>query len=320
MSKRNGGQDFPNRACRKFKDNPKADRLAQDEIFEILEEDVAVILQQITDARNHRGKYPTYTGQMFVNLSVPLFFWKYVKKHVKPNFKKGKIRTDLEDDQIESLKQLIADAYKRSATNQYGHPQEFEERNELLSKTFERLEARNRKLAKKLKGLEERQIRDLLIQVYTDPVVNFKYVHRIINDSTVSDKKKLKTLKKMYGDRFVAAVGAAMTIESNRSDCIDMLFQYVNGLKAKKRAPFIRAYAEAYKANETKNTSRINQEFKYKNRKIIKELKKIDIGYKKAFKNLKGENPKKKKKKAKLDGDIDPAKLGSKRFSDNVKK
>lgn len=312
MSKRGGGNNFPNRAARKFNDNPKIDRLSQDEIFEILDEDIDVILQQITDHRNHKGKYPTYTTQMFGNLSTPLWFWKYIKKNVKSK-KKGKLKTDLSEDQIESLKQLLANAYKSSATNQYGQPLEFEERNELLSKAFERLDPKNRKLAKQLKGLNENQVRDLLIQVYTDPVLNMRYVHRIINESTSSDKKKLKILKKMYGDRFVMAVGAAMTIESNRSDCIEMLFQYVKNMKAKKRAPYVRAYAEAFKTNGTHNSARINKEFKYKNRKIIKELKQIDIGYKKAFKNLKGESPKKKKQSSIKDVDTELEKLRNKR-------
>lgn len=313
MSKRGGGNNFPNRAARKFSDNPKIDRLSQDEIFEILDEDIDVILQQITDHRNHKGKYPTYTTQMFGNLSTPLWFWKYIKKNVKSK-KKGKLKTDLSEDQIESLKQLLANAYKSSATNQYGQPLEFEERNELLSKAFERLDPKNRKLAKQLKGLNENQVRDLLIQVYTDPVLNMRYVHRIINESTSSDKKKLKILKKMYGDRFVMAVGAAMTIESNRSDCIEMLFQYVKNMKAKKRAPYVRAYAEAFKTNGTHNSARINKEFKYKNRKIIRELKAIDIGYKKAFKNLKGESPKKKKKQSSIkDVDTELEKLRNKR-------
>lgn len=317
MSKRGGGNNFPNRAARKFNDNPKIDRLSQDEIFEILDEDIDIILQQITDHRNHKGKYPTYTTQMFGNLSTPLWFWKYIKKNVKSK-KKGKLKTDLTEDQIESLKQILANAYKSSATNQYGQPLEFEERNELLSKAFERLDPKNRKLAKQLKGLNENQVRDLLIQVYTDPVLNMRYVHRIINESTSSDKKKLKVLKKMYGDRFVMAVGAAMTIESNRSDCIEMLFQYVKNMKAKKRAPYVRAYAEAFKTNGTHNSARINKEFKYKNRKIIKELKQIDIGYKKAFKNLKGESPKKKKKQSSIkDVDSELEKLRNKR---NVQK
>lgn len=298
MSKRNG-DNFQNRAARKFKDNPKIDRLSQEEIFEILDEDMSTILQQVTDHRNHKNgaKYPTYTSQMFANLSVPLYFYRYVKDHVKPNFKKGKIKTDLSDDQVESLRQILADAYKRSATNQYNQQQEFQDRNKLISRAFEILEAKNRKLAKKLDGLKKRQIRDLLIQVYTDPAVNFRYVRKIIDESTASDKVKLKVLRGMYGKRFVQAAGAALTIESNRSDCIDMIFQFINKKKAKKRAKYIRAYADAYKIVGTHNSARVNNAFKYKNRKIIRELKMIDIGYKKAFKNLKGEDPKKKKRK-----------------------
>lgn len=297
MSKRDNGGGFNNRAARKFRDNPKIDRMSQEEIFEILEEDMTTILQQVTDHRNHKGKYPTYTGQMFANLSVPLYFYRYIQEHVKPKYRAGKIKTDLEADQIESLKQILADAYKRSATMQYERQnQEFADRNKLLSKAFRILDARGWKLTKKLKGLTKVQRRDLLIQAYGDPVLNMRFVHKIINSSTATDKVKLRVLKKLYRDRFVDAVGAALTVESNRSDCIEMLYSYMAKKKAKKRAPYIRAYAEAYKTNGTHNNMWVNNEFAHTNRKIIRELKMIDIGYKKAFKRLKGDVKKKSKK------------------------
>lgn len=298
MSKRDGnGGGFNNRAARKFRDNPKIDRMSQDEIFEILEEDMTTILQQVTDHRNHKGKYPTYTGQMFANLSVPLYFYRYIQDHVKPNYRKGKIKTDLEADQIESLKQILADAYKRSATMQYERQnQEFTDRNKLLSKAFRILDARGWKLTKKLKGLTKVQRRDLLIQAYGDPVLNMRFVHKIINNSSASDKVKLRVLKKLYKGRFAEAVGAALTVESNRSDSIELLYNYMAKKKAKKRAPYIRAYAEAYKTNGTHNNMWVNNEFAHANRKIIRELKMIDIGYKKAFKRLKGDVKKKGKK------------------------
>ena len=301
MSKKGNDANFNTRACRKFKDNQKIDLISQEEIFDILEEDTSTILQQITNFRNHVGgaKYPTYTGQMFANLSVPYFYYRFVKSHVKKSSgKKGKLKTDLSDDEIESLKTMLSDAYKRSAANQFANqPQEYGERNKLLAKTFEILDPEHKKIAKKLK-LSKSETRDLLIQVYGDPVRNMRYVHKLFNDSALSDKKKLKIMKKLYGDRFEAAVGAAMTVENNNSDCLAMLYEYMMSLKLKKRAQIVRAYADAYKERKA-HYFRINAEFKYKNRKLIRELKRLDIGYKKAFKNLKGDSPKKKKKEKK---------------------
>lgn len=300
MSKRGGDPVFNNRACKRFKDNPKIDLLSQDEIFDILDEDVTVILKQLTNARHRVGKYPTYTVQMFANLSTALYFYYYVKEHVKSNRKKGKLKSDLSEDEIISLKDLLANIYKRSATNQYANQQqEFADRNKLLAKTFEMLDPKGYKIAKKL-GLKRRDIRDLLIQVYGDPAYNMRYVHKLINGSASGEKKKLKILKKLYGKkRFAQAVGAAMTVESTNSDCLAMLYDYMMSKKLKKRAPFVRAYAEAYKLNG-KHYHRINAAFGHKNRKLIKELKCLDIGYKKAFKNLKGD-PKPGKKKPRKD-------------------
>lgn len=302
MSKRGGDNNFQNRACRKFKDNQKAHLISQDEVFEILEADITEILKQVSNARNHTNgaKYPTYTTEMFSNLSTPLFFYYYVKEHVSNKAKKvkkkkkGKInvrvkmKTDLTEDEIESLKNLLSTVYKKSASNQYpNQQQEFSERNKLISKTFKRLDYRNYLIAKKL-GLDEADTRDLIIQVYGDPRYNMKHIHKPISMSNASEKKKIKILKALYEDRFVSAVGAAMTIDNSKSDSLAMLYAYMMDKKLKKRAPYVRAYAEAYKMTPSRYF-RIDAHFGRKNRKLIRELKHIDIGYKKAFKNLKGD-------------------------------
>ena len=299
MGKNKGGDaNFSNRACRKFKDNQKAHLISQMEVFEILQEDMSTILKQISDNLNrvNGAKYPTYTVQMFSNLSVPLYFSEFIKDHVKPNFKKGKIKTDLSDDEIHALKHLLADIYKRSATGVYqAQLMEAEERNKYLAKSFEQLDPKRRKAARKL-GLSKKDTRDLLIQTYGDPVRNFRFVCRLFDKSNVSEKEKLNILRKLYKKRFVDAVGAALATEGNKSDCLYMLFQFVDDKKAKKRAPYIRAYAEAFKQTET-HYGQINNAFKHKNRKIIRELKEVDIGYKKAFKNLWGEKKENKERR-----------------------
>lgn len=294
MAKKNS--DFQNKAARKFRQPDKVDLMSQEEIFEIFDEDIGTILGQVTAARNHTGKYPTYVANAFANLSTPLWFKLYVEDNCK--VKKGKLKTDLSEDEIESIKTLLAEAYKKSATNQYSQQtQEFKERNKILGKTFCILSPEVYKRTKKLK-LSKSQRRDLTIQIYGDPVNNMRFIHKLFNHSPISERKKLKLARKMYGKkRFIDAVGAAMTVDSNTSDFLVTLYEYMMSLKTRKRAPYVLAYAVAYKKNKSSNYRLSGGDFYKKNRKLIKELKDIDIGFKKAFKNLKPKKDKKTDKK-----------------------
>ena len=300
MSK--GKSKFANLAARKFNDVSKVDTMSQRDIYEILNKDIKTILQQFTDYRNHvqGASYPTYVANAFANISTALFFNEYVDDNIKVT-KKGKIKTDLDKEEVESLRQILAEAYKKSQTNFYSNQaQEYPERNRLLAKTFKKLSPDVWRLTKKLKGLSKSQRRDLVIQVYGDPVYNMKFVHKIINQSTTSEKKKLKIMQKMYGKkRFVKAVGAAMTVEGNSSDCLAMLYGHIASKKKRKRAPFILAYSEAYKKNKSRYF-RIDSDFYDANKDIIKELVRLDLGFKKAFKNLKNGGLSKKDKDQKF--------------------
>ena len=298
MSKK-GSDGFQNRAAMKFKQPDKIDLMTQQDIFKIFDDEIDTILDQVTANREHRGKYPTYVANAFANLSTALWFKEYVNDHCKIT-KKGKFKTDLTDDQVESLRTLLAEAYKKSATNQYAQQtQEYDERNKMLSKTFIILYWKVYRLARKLK-VEETYTRDLTIQVYGDPTNNMKFIHKIFKRSVLSDKKKIKLMKEMYKaypkdnpGRFQMAVGAAMTVDSNSSDMIAALYTYMMKLKKKKRAPIIMAYAMAYKKNKSNNFRLTGGEFYKKNKPMIKELKEIDIGFKKAFKPLKAKKVKK---------------------------
>lgn len=292
MSRKNkgGGNDFQNYAARLFKRIEKVDLLSQEEIFNTLDAEMQIILDQVTAHRNHdRGaQFPDYVLNGFANLSTTLYFKRFVKKHVKVT-KKNKIKTDLSEDSIQSLRQILADAYKKSATNFYGQQtDEFIDRSKMLAGAFVMLDPVNYALTKKLK-LKKSQRRDLCIQIFGDPIYNMKYIHKLLNESPLPDKKKLKLLRKMYGKkRFIAAVGAAMTLDNNNSDGLAMLIGYVTSMKKKKRrAPYLMAYAVAYKKNKTYNFRLADGEFYKKNKPLIKELKKVDIGFKKAFKHLK---------------------------------
>lgn len=285
MSRKNNGE-FQNLAAKRFKRLEKVDTMSQDEIFGILETDISTILGQITNYRVNHGKFPQYLPNAFANLSTALWFHLYVKEHCK--IKKGKLKTDLSKDDIKSLKFILADIYKKSAINFYAQQtQEFERRNELISKTFKRLSPKQYALAKKF-GLSKAKTRELIIQIHGDPVSNMRFVYKLIDqaDPTMSEKKKLKLLKKLYDDRFIDAVGAAMTISKNDSDTLAMLFEYVNKKKTKKRAPYILAYAEAYKENKSYNFRMTEPKFYKKNKKLFKELVEVDIGFEKAVNKL----------------------------------
>lgn len=291
MSKKGNGGGFQNRAAKRFKAIDKVATMSQEEIFDILFKDIEMILDQVTAHRDHRGQFPTYISNAFANLSTAVWFKEFVDDHVKVK-KKEYLKTSLTKDQVESLKSILADAYRKSCSSFYAcNPLEYEERNQQLTEAFIKLDPHGYRLTRKLEGLTPQLRRNLTIQVYGDPVYNFRQVHKIINKSTASDKKKLKYLKAAYGKRFTAAVGAAMTTEGNNSDCLALLFDYMSDKKKKKRAKFIQAYAEAYKFNQPSRYFRMDAAFYEKNKKLIKLLigkkkhpeRAVDAGYRKAF-------------------------------------
>lgn len=292
-NKKGGGGDFQNPAARRFRKAGKIDRMSQAEIYRILDKDIMIILDQVTKARNHENKYPDYVANAFANLATAMWFKEFVDDNVKVK-KKTKLRTDLTEDQILSLMSILSDVYRKSFGNTYSQQvQDYAERNLLVTKAFIKLCPKLYHRTSKLKGLSEETRRDLTIQIYGDPIPSFRHIHRKINESTVSDEKKLKFLQDSYGDRFPAAVGAAMTVEGNNSDCLAMLFDYIMSKKKKKRGPYLQAYAEAYKTNLTRYF-RIDHEFYKKNKRLIKLLagrkkhpkEAVDVGYRKAFKEI----------------------------------
>ena len=303
MSKKNNNGGFSNKAAERFKRLDTIDLMDQRKIFELLDDEINVILEQVTRKRNHQGKFPEYMKNAFANLSTPLWFYNYVKEHVQIT-KKGKMKSDLSEDDLESLRMLLASAYRCSVSNFYtNQTQEFKERNELITKAFIKLYPKVYRLALKLKlgdsKKDNRQAaRELAIQVYGDPVKNMRYIHTIMNNSPLSDKKKMKLFKKMYGKRFVQAIGAALCIKSSKSDFLATCYEYVDKIKSKKkRAPYILAYVKAYKEIKDNNFRLEDGKFYKKNKKLFKELGKCDIGFKKAYKKLSDRSKREKEKK-----------------------
>ena len=105
----------------------------------------------------------------------------------------------------------------------------------------------------------------------------------------MSDKKKIKLLKKMYKNkkRFIRAIGAALSVEGNNSDFLASVFEFVKNSKKKMRGLYLMAYAEAFKRVKTRYF-RVDSEFCEENKRLIKMIKRCDRGYRKAFKNLNG--------------------------------
>lgn len=297
MSKGKGDQNYQNRAAKRFKQMDMVPTMSQQEIFEILEEDFDTIVDQV----NEKGKFPNYILNGFANLSTTLWFYLYVTENVRIT-KKGKMKTDLTEGQIHALKEILSRAFKKSATQFYDkQSQEFVERNKLLSEAFMYLDYPGYKLTGKLNTRENKlkrsKRRELCIQVYGNPVHNMKFIFHIFDSSSVSDKKKMKIFKKMYGDRFTTAVGAALCVNNTKSDFLSMVYDFVmkgcvkrkwgKRKKMKARKPFIEAYAKAYKWNQTFYFKLKEGDFYKKNKKMIKKLIDSDIGYQKAFKGLK---------------------------------
>lgn len=309
MSNKNGG-DFNNLAARRFKVPDKIDGMSQKDVFSILETDIKTILDQITRFRVDHGKFPKYVPNMFANISTALWFHEYVmdnvtvkavnrkgkkvklKKAFKSNSKKVKfkVKSDLSDEDLESLRFILADAYKKSLTNFYAaQTQEFESRMKYLSNAFAYLSPKQYAIARLL-GRSKTKTKELIIQVYGDPVQNMRYVAKLVDEAKgdISDKKKLKILRALYGkSRFITAVGAAMTVTKNDSDCIASCFEFMMKKKETKRALYLKAYAEAYKINKSSNFRMQDPSVWKKNKRLYKMLGEYDEGFKKSYKGLK---------------------------------
>lgn len=295
------GNGFSNKAARKFDEPNKVDLYSESEIYEVLNEDVDEILSQLTANRERRGRFPKYTSNMFANISTAKYFYEYVKENWK----------DLSDDEKLSMKSLISQAFKDSVSMKYqNQAMENGDRNDYLRETFYAMSKKAYKVAKKL-GLEKDKTKDLIIQAYIEPKYAIKQVAKLFDMSTLSDKKKMKLLKNIYGgkERFVDAVGASLTVDFNSSDFVHMVYGFVMKLKKDKRKKFIEAYAINFKKIK-KSSFVLKGDFLEKNAKVIKRLIRKDRGYKKAFDigaskaSKNGKKDKKEKKKGSVEKDF----------------
>ena len=296
MSKNRGGGEFQNSAAKKFKNLELIPTMDQEEIFDILDDNIDIILEQTKRSLDHMGKFPMYILNAFANLSTALWFYCYVADGCKQ--KKRKVVVNFDEDDREALKNILYRAYKKSVTNFFAQQtQEFEERNRLISDAFVLLDHETYELTKKLNTPDNKisklNRRDMTVQVYGNPVHGAKYIYRSFDESSVSSKKKLKLLKKLYGDRYYDALGALLTCNNNKSDLIGLAYDTLMRPKGKKKRRLkaqlriMRAYAIAYKTNQTQYFKMAQAECYTKFKDIIGVLIMKDIGFKKAFKAAK---------------------------------
>ena len=265
---------FQNRAAKKFNDAAKADLMSEEEVYDVLEKDIDIIIDQVAKNQAQQGKYPRYVTNIFANISSAKFFYEYVVA----------FRSDFTKETREALKNIISSAFKDSIMNKYQFQVlENDDRNNYLRDTFKMLATKDFKIAKRLE-LETDKTKELIIQAYMEPKYSAKQVAKLFDKSNISDKKKMKILRKLYkGERFVDVIGAALTVDFTASDFVHMAYEFIMDKKKKKRSKYLEAYAINFKKVKKAATSLVNTTFVENNKKVIKKLIRKDRGYKKAF-------------------------------------
>lgn len=257
-------------------------------------------------------KFPNYTKTMFANLSVAKCFYELVMEYKKGNMSFTK-------DQKESLKMLLAGAYIESISRNKVYPvRDDAYRCEYLCKAFKILDRKHYKVALELTSAEIRSKRpqkpdedktpeerrrdrkrrkkrakaracEVIMQAFQDPMYGAKVVASEFDKHNLSDKKKLKLLKKLYEDRYYIALGTMLGIDGGNSDLVGTIKDAMRKMKKKQRRKILRSFAEYYKRFGSRNFL-LDAEFYEKHKKIIKDLIFEDIGYKKAFADMDRKN------------------------------
>lgn len=293
MGKNNN--NFQNPAAKKFGNIEVVDQFPEEEIYRILIDELPVILRQINSAKSG-GKYPEYAVNMFANVSSAKFVLEFVQRWDKQIRKTGD--SDMMDiSDVKALRQLIAEGYIRRDKFMNQKLDE-KERNKYLLKAYALLDPVGVKIAKKLK-LKKKATIEVALLVRKPAKYSVDRLGKLFDTSTVSNKKKLKVLKKLTKTKkkFADYIGSALTINRAITDFVGMAYDVVmprsetkKGRLTKKmrkrRAPYLRAYATTFKKRKQFNTI-LTDDFYKLNKKLIKELIEEDAGFRKAFKILK---------------------------------
>lgn len=265
---------------------------------------------------NHKGfsPYPNYTKNIFANLSGVKFFYELVYM-----WKEGDV--DLDKRERNAIKMLLSTAYRDTISKTKIYPVlDDEYRCEMICESFRILDKKHYKMALKLTSYEtikasrlkrpdsdksreeirrEKEIKkaksiaaacELAIQLFQDPKYTARVVIREFDRRSMSTKKKMKLLKKMYGKRYNSACGAILGIEGGSSDTVGDVKDAIAKMKKKDRVEVLQAYGDYFK-RFGKRSFLLDSRFYKKHKKIIKKLIREDIGYKKAFAGMKNKKP-----------------------------
>ena len=266
--------------------------------------------------KNHKGfsPYPNYTKNIFANLSGTKFFYELVYMWKCGDY-------DLSKRERNAIKMLLSTAYRDTISKTKIYPVlDDEYRCEMICEAFKMLDKKRYKLARKLtkydtvkaarlkrpdgdksrdeirkeKARKEAKAEaaacELVIQIFQDPKYTARVVVREFDRRAMPDKKKMKLLKKMYGDRYLEACGAILGIEGGSSDIVGDVKDSIAKMKKKERVKVLRAYGDYFK-RFGKRSFLLDARFYKKHKKIIKKLIREDIGYKKAFAGMKDKKP-----------------------------
>jgi hypothetical protein len=282
---KNKGQGFNNYAAQRFQDMRKIERMSEEEIFNVLEDDFSTVLKQLADNLNHvsKAKYPQYAPLMFNNPSAAKYVLKYVKR----------FKGELDEDEVLAIRHLLATGYKMSMDSHekggYINILDSEVRADMLLEAFRYIsksrikKARLLKLKDKDKKLKIEEATVLAIYSFLSVETGIRKVIKIIDSSSVSNKRKLEVFKGLYGKRWKQAFGGMLTINTHSDFQIHCIEKFMK-MKPKMRKEILKEYATIFKIMKSNTDLITSDDFVKKNKKIIKKLIKSDIGFKKALK------------------------------------
>jgi hypothetical protein len=288
MSNKKNKNNFQNPLAQKFQDPNRIETMSEEEIFKIMDKDLETLLKQLAANLNGEpgAKYPVYGANMFFNPSSARYIYEYTRQY------QDEIESD--ENELLAIRHLIATGYKDNLQKKF-HYQDDDIRSDLLLKAFKKISKDRIEIAKKLKiNSEDKETKlEAAIAIAIFSYLNMDQITKVatmIDKSDVKNKKKQKIFKKLYGKRYKMAYGALFTI-NRQNDFVTYMFKKFEKLNKKKKYQVLFEYATHYKRIKHRSFVLESEEFLKENKKLIKQLAKEDIGFKKAFMSYKKEKP-----------------------------
>lgn len=315
--KNNGGGGFDNLASKMFNSSRMQfiKAMREDEIFYILGNDIKEIMEQVSDNRAGKRKFPQYITAAFINPSTSKWFLDFVKEY----------KSELTELEVDALSTILCTAYFSELKNSFNMaPCDHAFVLDALLKAFNIL---NRKRLKKIKKLfpfdggdmdkEEQKysLRKLNLVSYPCPTpASTRSIVTLISQSRIceSPKRLVRAVYKLFKlddtrqaimiehdkrtkacnhpyyvsngkSYFYHFMGSMLALNGVTNSAIDIMVEHFESLKKKDRLRILSYYADVHKTYPSSNVYLQTNAFMDKNRKLIKHLISVDIGYKKAF-------------------------------------